>query len=380
MPKVAGEIFGGILLGPTLMGALLPETQIIFFRSNGALNQSLEGFYWLGLICLMFSAGFHIQKIFSRHHAAHIVALLVGSTFLPFTGAWGLLQIFDISHYAGTLGDRETLNLVLSIAAAVSSIPVISRIFMDLGIIESDFAKRVLAAATIHDLVLWIILSLLLGKAVGNFQGLGSLLAAFIVTITFTVGVIAVGPGVINIIPWVRLKSFVRHAPLGWTLIWLLSVTLLGAVLHIHSVFSAFVAGASIGSSTHPRILEAKRQINDFGLGFFIPLYFSMVGLKINLLAHWDLPLFLMIFVFSTLLMIASVLGAMRLSGASPRESWNYAFAMNTRGGPGIVLASLVFDYGIIDSRLYVALTLNAIITSVIGGAWFRHVTRNGLL
>lgn len=380
MPKVVGEIFGGILLGPSAMGALFPETQAAFFRDNGTLNQSLEGFYWLGLICLMFSAGFHMQKIFSRHHATHIVALLLGSTLIPLMGAWGLLQLVDVSPYAGTLGDRATLNLILAIAAAVSSIPVISRIFMDLGIIESDFAKRVLAAATVHDLLLWIILSLVLGTVTGIFQGPGDLFAAFVVTIVFALAIITAGPRVIDIVPWLRLKSFVQNAPLGCTLIWLLSVTLLGAALHIHSVFCAFVAGASIGSSTHPRIVEAKRQINDFGAGFFVPLYFSMVGLKINLLLHWDLLLFLTIFVFSSLLMIASVLGTMRLSGATTMESWNYAFAMNTRGGPGIVLASLVFDAGIVDYSLYIALTLNAIVTSMIGGVWFRHVTRNGLL
>ena len=58
--------------------------------------------------------------------------------------------------------------------------------------------------------------------------------------------------------------------------------------------------------------------------------------------------------------------------------SFNFAVAMNTRGGPGIVLASITLGVGLIDERMYVALVLTAIVTSIIAGAWFRYVTRRG--
>ena len=52
---------------------------------------------------------------------------------------------------------------------------------------------------------------------------------------------------------------------------------------------------------------------------------------------------------------------------------------MNTRGGPGIVLASVAFNFGLIDERFFVTLVLAAITTSLASGAWFRHAIAKNL-
>lgn len=69
----------------------------------------------------------------------------------------------------------------------------------------------------------------------------------------------------------------------------------------------------------------------------------------------------------------------MRFSKCSALTSWHFAVAMNTRGGPGIVLASVAFDFGLIDERFFVTLVLVAIVTSLIAGAWFHYAVRRNL-
>jgi Kef-type K+ transport system membrane component KefB len=64
----------------------------------------------------------------------------------------------------------------------------------------------------------------------------------------------------------------------------------------------------------------------------------------------------------------------MRVIGATPLVGLNYAIAMNTRGGPGIVLASVAFDFGIVDERVFLALVITAIATSLATGVWFRYL------
>jgi len=108
-------------------------------------------------------------------------------------------------------------------------------------------------------------------------------------------------------------------------------------------------------------------------------MYFAIIGFRIDLPGAFDAPLFLGFLIFSTTIEGVCVFVTMRLSRCNTLTSWHFAVAMNTRGGPGIVLASVAFDFGLIDERFFVTLVLVAIITSLAAGAWFRHAVAAGL-
>lgn len=109
-------------------------------------------------------------------------------------------------------------------------------------------------------------------------------------------------------------------------------------------------------------------------MSFFVPIYFAMVGLQINFAGNMDVLLTLEYFVFSSAVVILTVWPAMRLAGHSGMAAWNFSVAMTTRGGPGIVLASLAYSIGIINQRFFVTLILTALGTSLLCGIWFRFV------
>ena len=68
------------------------------------------------------------------------------------------------------------------------------------------------------------------------------------------------------------------------------------------------------------------------------------------------------------------------MAGESPLSSWNLAVAMNARGGPGIVLASLAYAAGIVSQPFFAMLVMLAIITSLLAGSWLERVPRDQLL
>ena len=118
--------------------------------------------------------------------------------------------------------------------------------------------------------------------------------------------------------------------------------------------------------------------IGKVSFAFFIPVYFAIVGLKLDLVKSFSLRL-LLIFVLGTCaIKILSVSLAGRLAGFRGLDLINLALTTNARGGPGIVLASVAFDAGIINATFYTTLVLAAVITSQIAGAWLDYVLRRG--
>jgi len=123
---------------------------------------------------------------------------------------------------------------------------------------------------------------------------------------------------------------------------------------------------------------KAGESIKTCSFAFFIPVYFALVGLNIDLVEHLDVGFFLWFALFASIVKGLSVYFGARLAHESSRTSWNLAIAMNARGGPGIVLASVAYGAQIINETFYVALVLLAISTSLLAGTWLEHVARSG--
>src|SRR6202162_3830661 len=111
---------------------------------------------------------------------------------------------------------------------------------------------------------------------------------------------------------------------------------------------------------------------------FFIPVYFAMVGLKLDLVRGLSLGMMAAFIVGSCLVKILSVSLAARLAGFRGLGMINLAITTNARGGPGIVLASVAFEAGIVSPQFYTTLVAAAVVTSQMAGAWLDYVLRKG--
>jgi Kef-type K+ transport system membrane component KefB len=153
----------------------------------------------------------------------------------------------------------------------------------------------------------------------------------------------------------------------------------LATLLGVIPLFGAFLAGIAIGSSGRDGAAEARETIRAFSLAFFVPVYFAIVGLRLDLLHEFSPLFFGLFFAVACAAKAASVWAGARLAGESDRGAFNLAVALNARGGPGIVLASVAFDAAIISQQFYAVLVLLAILTSLLAGAWLEREVRGGV-
>ena len=308
-----------------------------------------------------------------------VFILLASATILPFGAGWLATAYFDLGGYIGPNGDAITFALVLAIAVAVTSIPVISRIFIDLDIINTRFARIVLAVSTIQDILLWAVLAVATSLA-GAKTGTQSEVAVVVVKpLAICVAGLILGPPVLRFLQKLKIASVIRSAKLGFALIWCFLVAQIAAFFDVNIVFGAFIAGVALGSLKPGQMEEEKEQISKFSLAFFIPLYFAIVGLTIDIPTAFDPWLFIAFLLFSTIVEGLCAFTAMRTLRFDGLTSFNFAVAMNTRGGPGIALASVAFETGLVDERMFVTLVLTAVTTSIAAGAWFRYIVQRGI-
>lgn len=368
LPRVVGEICGGIVLGPSVFGFMAPQAQrwvFAGFETQGAL---LSAFYWLGLVLLMFTAGFKVRTGAGRDGPRLIASLVIGAVVLPF--AFGFLAAPFIPDTAE--GDPIAFRLVVGIGAAVTSIPVISRLFIDLNLMGTRFARTVVTAATIQDLILWAILAVATAIQQGHGSDPVDLGRVAVTTVVFAILSFMLGPRVLRVVGRLGVKRFTEASLIGYTLLVCLAFVTIASLLDINVVFGALVAGLVIGRFPSDLFETVKQRIADLSLWFFVPIYFALVGLNLDLSLHLDWRLTLVFLAASTAVKLASVMLAARTAGLGWSEALDYGVAMNTRGGPGIVVASIGLASGIIDDRMFTALVLASLVTSLAAGLWFR--------
>ena len=378
MPRVVGEIVGGLVLGPSLLGFFSPQAYDWIFNAFESEGKLISIIYWIGLVLLMFVSGFEMQKSFSKDDKKTIVAILVGATAIPFLAGWMLPGFYDFSPFLGAKGNMLVLKIIIAIAVAVTSIPVISKIFIDLDIIDTRFAKIVLATATIQDVLLWVALAIATGLVSAESISTSSIASTVLITLLFFGVALLIMPRVIRFSNNLRLNLLIKSSVSGYALFICFLFAAIASILNVNIVFGAFLAGIIVGTMPNERFGEVKVHIKEISLAFFIPIYFAVVGLKLDLIHHLDIMFFLGFLLFTTVFETAGTLIAAKLIKKDWLSSFNLAVAMNTRGGPGIVLATIAFDMGIINETFFVTLVMIAIITSLLAGYWFRRVLAKG--
>ncbi|MFN8454769.1 MAG: cation:proton antiporter [Anaerolineae bacterium] len=378
LPRVIGEIFGGLLLGPTVLGYFFPQAHDWIFNAFAAEGKLISIIYWFGLVLLMFISGFEVQKSFDQKDRKLVIVTLLGSTIIPFLAGWLAPSVYDFSPYLGAKSNMLALKIIIGIAVGVTSIPVISKIFIDLGIINTSFAKIVLATATLHDVMLWVALAIATGLVSTKSLSFSEIISTVFITIIFFGLALFVLPKLIRFSNGLRYNLLIKSSTSGYVLFICFFFSAIANVLQVNIVFGAFLAGIVIGAMPHHQFGKAKEHIKEISLAFFTPLYFAVIGLKLDLIYHFDGLFFLGFLLFATTFQAFGTLMALKLAREDWLSSFNIAVAMNARGGPGIVLATIAFDLGIINQTFFVTLVLIALVTSLLAGYWFKYVISQG--
>jgi mannitol/fructose-specific phosphotransferase system IIA component (Ntr-type) len=187
-------------------------------------------------------------------------------------------------------------------------------------------------------------------------------------TLAFALGLLTIGRRVLHsILPWVQAHMSWPAGVLGFALTLTLLAGAFTEFIGIHAIFGAFLVGVALGDSSHMRERE-RDTIEEFVGSVFAPMFFGSICLNVDFVRSFDPLLCLVILVIAC---VSKVLGCgvgARWGGMSWREAWAVGFAMNARGAMEIVLGLLAWQYGIVDERMFVALVVMAITTSLFAG------------
>lgn len=373
-PVVVGEMFAGLLLGPTCLGAVAPGVQRWLFPVEGPAAIALDAVVALAVALVLLIAGLEVNlSSAARQGRAAILVALAGLT-APLT-IGGALAWFAPDWWGMPPGGvAESFAIFFGAALAVSALPVIAKVLLDLDLFQTDFGMLVLIAATINNLLAWLIFSVVLGSRSGEH----TLVYTLLLTIGFVVATLSLGR-------WAADKALIWvQAHLSWpggVLGFLLLSCLVGAAatgaIGIHAIFGAFLAGVAIGDSPHLR--EQTRHImHRFVEGVLAPIFVASIGLEVNFIANFRPALVLRVLALGMALKISACWLAGRAGGLRNGEAWAVGWAMNARGELGIVLGLLAWQAGVIRERLFVALVTLAVVTSALAGPMIQRLLRRG--
>ena len=166
-----------------------------------------------------------------------------------------------------------------------------------------------------------------------------------------------------------------NNSPVTFTLLIVFSYVAVAGLMDVNLVFAAFLAGFAV---SRKRLGDALETISPFSFALFIPVYFALVGYRLIFGKSFSIAMLLAFLAGACVLKLISVVLGARLAGFRGLDVVNLAVATNARGGPGIILASVAYEAGIISAAFYTALVLVAVLTSQAAGAWLEFVLRKG--
>lgn len=363
-PAVVGEIIAGIILGPTLLGALFPEVFTWLFAPSGSSKLVLDGFVQVAIVLLLFIAGLEVDLhvIWQQGKQALYVSLL--SLVVPFIAGFAISisvpEFFNVARQ-----DSLVFSFFIATIMGMTALPVIARILMDLNIFKSRIGMLIVASAMIVDLLCWLIFTVVLSM-MGEGEGESNVMSTIWLTLGFTVAMLTVGRALFNrALPWINKKLAWPGGVLSLSLALCFLAAAFTEYIGIHAIFGAFIIGVVLGDSEHFSE-RAKEIVHQFINNVFSPLFFVSIGLYINVIQSFNLPMVIVILLIAFVTKFAGASLGARLGGLDTNSSIAVGMGMNTHGTLEIILGTLALQAGLISKEVFVAILITVVLTIIV--------------
>lgn len=344
LPVVFGELIGGILVGPALLGLVNPDSETIKLMAE------------FGIFFLMLHAGLETDHRELLKTSKQSILVALGSTILPFAGGYYVSIWFGYPHVT---------SLFIAMALSVTAIAMAARVFHDCGIIKTKAASITLGSAVMQNILALVMFSIIINLAEqGRVELIPLLILLAKVTAFFAIVFFAgiKGAKFMNRIIYFGNKGFTL------TLIMALLMGLIAQAIGLHMIIGAFLAGLFM----HEEVIDQKvfRKIEDrvYGLsyGFFGPIFFASLAFHLDPIAFITAPYFV------TAIIVVAILGKVIGSGIVTKllklknlESLIIGLSMNNRGAVELVIATIGLQMKIIDQKVFSILVAMAFVTTV---------------
>lgn len=366
-PAVLGEMIGGIVLGPTILGMLIPTLYLWLFNSSSNVIVVRDASIKMGMLFFLFIAGLEVDLTDLRRLGKRGALIGLVGTLVPI--AAGVALVYAVpAWYWGPMAGQHLFAFALFIGMnlANSANPVIARILMDLGLLKSEIGSTIMTATIVDDLINWTLFAIVLSEISPTSSSVQGLPITILTVVVFFIVVLGLGHWLgVRALRWVR-----GHVgwPSGFIAVTALAILISGSIseaLGIHAFLGAFLLGVALGGHDRERN-EAHNVIAHFVMSFFVPIYFVSMGMSTNFITHFDWLLVAIILVVACVSKIGAVVLGARMAGMKVnREVWAIGFGLNARGATGIILAGVGLANHVIDERIFVAIVVMALATSL---------------
>jgi Kef-type K+ transport system membrane component KefB len=368
-PPVIGEMVAGIILGPSLLGLVVPDVQASLFpaSSMGALQLLSQ----IGVILFMFVVGIELDIDHLRHKAEAAVLVSHASIVVPFfLGCTLALVVYRSLAPAGT--PFSAFALFLGVAMSITAFPVLARIIDERRMRRSHLGSTAIACAAVDDVTAWCLLAVVV--ALVRADGFGGAAWTILLTLLFiSVMLFVVRPRL------ARMPRFGREEPeeqsasmglLAGVFVFVFISALATEMIGIHALFGAFLAGVCMPPNSALRRFLRER-LETFSGVLLVPLFFAFTGLRteIGLLNDW--PSWLACAGIIAVAVAGKLGGSMvaaRFTGMSWGDSFSLGALMNTRGLVELIVLNLGYDLKILSPRIFAMLVLMALVTTFMTG------------
>lgn len=340
-PAVVGELLGGVLVGPHLLGAVGADSEPV-----------LELLAELGVIILLFTVG--LETSLGELRRVGRPALLVGSLGVAGPFALGAALMLGLGYERGDA-------LFVAAAMVATSVGVTARVLRDLGALQTPPGRVVLGAAVVDDVLALLILAVVGGLAAGDLSTV-ELTLTVLEVLVFIVVVGAAGPRVVKRVSEFAHLPIVPGSPLVFALLLTLGLAALSETVGLAAIIGAFLAGLIFEFKKE----EVTSQVEPV-YEFLVPFFFAVTGTRLDPGVFIDPSVLGLAAVVTVVAMITKMAAGYWGSRSLGRgDAMIVGVGMVPRGEVGLIVASLGLGLGIISTDLYGVVVAMTIVTTLV--------------
>jgi len=362
-PRVVGEMFAGIMLGPSLLGWVAPHFSAYLFPASslGFLNALSQ----VGVIIFMFLVGLGInpRELKSQGHAAVLTSHV--SITAPFVLA-SFLALYLYPRLSDDSVAFTSFALFMGAAMSITAFPVLARILNERNMLQTRLGTVAIACAAVDDVTGWCILAYIVVLIRSSHGGmpiwiiLGGVVAFALIMIY---GVQRLLQRFATIF---ENQGGLSENMVAFMLVLVLASALCTESLGIHLLFGSFLMGAIM-----PKEQKFVRYLLDrfetVTVTLLLPLFFAFTGLRTNITLVKGPEMWL----YCALIVLVAIVGklggsmlASWLTGMPGREAAGLGTLMNTRGLMELVILNIGLDIKVISPALFSMMVIMALITT----------------
>lgn len=368
-PAVLGEMVAGILLGPTLLGTVLPSVSGFLFPT--ASLGRLDILSQLSLILFMFIVGIELDTQQIKKQSKPTVAISLASIVLPFT--LGILTSYFFLKPQIPQGVSFIVFAVfMGIAMSITAFPVLVRIMQERKIMNTPLGAIALSSAAVNDVVGWCLLAAIVTIAKAG-PGIGVLSSLLLSVVYICIMLFVVRPVLKNY----KQDNYSTGSFFVIALLLVFCSAYVSELIGIHALFGAFLAGVvtPVNHKLREYIISKLMEISTF----FLPIFFVMTGLKTQISLIGEEGMLAVALGVISVAVIGKFAGSAIAgiwAGQSVKNSLSIGALMNTRGLMELVVLNVGFDLGIISAPIFTIMVIMAICTTLMTSPLLNLINR----